>query len=1039
MSKPQEIQKILTTRSERVKMVDMHPKEPLILCALYSGQVTLWNYETKSMVKSFEINDAPVRCVRFITRLQCFACGADDMNIRIFNYNTMEKIKTFQAHEDYIRCLAVHEQLPLLLTSSDDMTIKQWDWSKGWAHTMTYEGHAHYVMSVVFNPKDPTTFATASLDQTVKVWSITTPVPNFSLEGHEEGVNCVEYYPGGDKPYIISGSDDHTVRVWDYQTKACIQVLTHHQHNVTAVFFHPDVPLLFTGGEDETVGVFSTQTWRQENSLNYGLLRCWALAAKPNTNHIGMGFDKGMVVVKVGRDEPIMSMDPNGKVLIALGNDITRLDIKGLSDKEIADGETIPLAAKEVGTTENTPTKILHGPSGQYIAVLTDGEYTINSSLAWRPKAYGQAISFCWGLENGSYAILETPTTVKLFKMFKERATIKLPEPAEQLFAGPALGVKCPGVIYFYDWASMNVVRRIDEAPRIVEWSDSGELVALVGESGFFVLKYNAEAVDAHFQSGAGSTEDGLDFAFDVVEEVDEKVRQAAWVGDCLCFINGAERLSYYIGGEVVTIAVLPRGQYLLGYLPKENRVFCMDRDRNVTSYQLYVSVIEYKTAIVREDFDTAAEVLPQVPVSMRFKVAQFLQARGLLEMALETTTEDDHRFDLAIQLGRLHTALTICRNCATATRWKQVGDLAMEQAYFDVVEEALTNAGDFNGLLLLFTSTSNTAALVRLGEAALRKGKSNVAFTCFHLIGRHAECVDILVHTQKIAEAAFYARTYCHSKVMEVVLKWKNSVAGMPRVRDAIADPVGFPNLFPNIPPAPPAAAPEAPSPAKAASPAPAAETSPLKEASPAKESSPVKEASPVKVPSPVKEAIQEEVQTSSPSASPPRVQSTSDEVTTPKPALATSSEATPAPAAKPSPAPAATPATAEVTPKGQEATPAHVTITPSPAGFRGLPEVGDSTVRRPPAPPPSARKEGDDIDDIFDEDFENFQPATAAEADAHEVPQANFDDADEDWGFVAPQNTAADEEITAEEVPEPVAAPEAPAPKPKKVGKKD
>ena len=42
---------------------------------------------------------------------------------------------------------------------------------------------------------------------------------HFSLEGHERGVNCIDYYPGGDKPYLLSGADDKTVKIWDYQTK----------------------------------------------------------------------------------------------------------------------------------------------------------------------------------------------------------------------------------------------------------------------------------------------------------------------------------------------------------------------------------------------------------------------------------------------------------------------------------------------------------------------------------------------------------------------------------------------------------------------------------------------------------------------------------------------------------------------------------------------------------------------------------------------------------------------------------------------------
>ena len=91
------------------------------------------------------------------------------MLIRVYNYNTMDKLKQFEAHNDYIRCVAVHPTLPLLLSSSDDMLIKLWNWEKGWMCTQIFEGHTHYVMQVIFNPKDTNTFASASLDRTIKV------------------------------------------------------------------------------------------------------------------------------------------------------------------------------------------------------------------------------------------------------------------------------------------------------------------------------------------------------------------------------------------------------------------------------------------------------------------------------------------------------------------------------------------------------------------------------------------------------------------------------------------------------------------------------------------------------------------------------------------------------------------------------------------------------------------------------------------------------------------------------------------------------
>lgn len=161
--------------------------------------------------------DVPVRAAKFVPRKSWVVTGSDDMHIRVFNYNTLERVHQFEAHSDYLRSLVVHPTLPYVISSSDDMLVKMWDWDNKWAMKQSFEGHTHYVMQIAINPKDNNTFATASLDKTVKVWQFGSNVPNFTLEGHEKGVNCVDYYHGGEKPYIISGADDHLVKIWDYQ------------------------------------------------------------------------------------------------------------------------------------------------------------------------------------------------------------------------------------------------------------------------------------------------------------------------------------------------------------------------------------------------------------------------------------------------------------------------------------------------------------------------------------------------------------------------------------------------------------------------------------------------------------------------------------------------------------------------------------------------------------------------------------------------------------------------------------------------------
>lgn len=799
----QGVKKKLLARSERVKCLDVHPREPWMLCSLYSGQVHLWDYGAQTLVKSFDIVDQlPVRTVKFIVRMSWFICGADDMCCRVYNFNTMEKVKAFEAHQDFIRCLAVHDQLPYVLTSSDDMTIKLWDWSKGWQNTMVFEGHTHYVMSVVFNPKDPNTFATASLDRTIKVWNLTSTVPNFTLEGHEKGVNCVEYYRGGDKPYLISGSDDRTARVWDYQTKCCIQTLAAHNHNISCVMFHPDLPLLITGSEDETVKIWQMATYRLETSLDYGLERVWAVACPPGTNKLAIGCDKGTVVVKLGKDRFVFSMDGNGKIIIAQNSEIQQMNVKTAME-EIVDGEKILLPTKELGHSENIPRKLEHNPNGQFIAVVSEGEYVINTALAWRPKTFGSCLQFAWSHESGGYAILETSQVVKIYKNFKEKKSFKLAVAADNLFGGPLLCVKAGDTVYFYDWDSQErgPIRKIAAAPKNVHWNETGELCCLVCDGSFFVLRFHRDAAQGALDAGGPLPEDGVEDAFDLVDEIDERVRQGAWIGDCFLFTNRNQRLNYYIGGEVVTLAVLERRMYLLGYVPKENRVFLCDKERTIVSYQLHLSVIEYQTAIVRGDLEGAqAVILPRVPEAQRSKIARFLDAQGHKEIALEVSTDDEHRFELAVQLKRLDVAQEIAERANNLAKWKQLGDLATQYCKFGQAAKALTAGQDYTGLLLLYSSTNDRAGLTELAAVAEAKGKHNVAFMARYLTGDLSGCLDILTASQRVPQAAVFARSYCPSLATKAVGQWRKDLGAATKTAASIADPAEYPNLFPQI-----------------------------------------------------------------------------------------------------------------------------------------------------------------------------------------------------------------------------------------------
>ncbi|XP_028320988.1 coatomer subunit beta'-like isoform X2 [Gouania willdenowi] len=756
------------------------------------------------MVKRFELCDLPVRMVKFVARKHWLIAGADDMQIRVFNYNTLERVHMFEAHADYIRCIAVHPTQPYILTSSDDMLIKLWDWEKKWVCSQVFEGHSHYVMQIVINPKDNNQFASASLDRTIKVWQLGSRTPNFTLEGHEKGVNCIDYYSGGDKPYLISGADDRLVKIWDYQNKTCVQTLEGHAQNVTAVNFHPELPIILSGSEDGTVRVWHTSTYRLENTLNYSMERVWCICSQQGSNSVAVGFDEGSIFLMLGREEPAMSMDASGKVMWARHSEVQQANMKTMGDTEIRDGERLPLGVKDMGSCEIFPQTIQHSPNGRFVVVCGDGEYIIYTAMALRNKSFGSAQEFVWAHDSSQYAVRESTAVVKIFKNFKQKKVFKPDFGAEGIFGGFLLGVRSNSSLAFFDWENAELIRRIEIQPKHIFWSDSGELVCIATSESYFVLRYFPERVAAAQESKEDTTEDGIEDALEVLGEVQEVVKTGAWVGDCFIYTSSVNRLNYYVGGEIITIAHMDRTMYLLGYIPKDDRLYLGDKELNVVSYSLLLSMLEYQTAVMRKDFSTADKVLPTIPKEQRTRVAHFLEKQGFKQQALAVSTDLEHRFELALQLGELQTAYELAleaEGLQSEHKWKQLAELATAKCQFNLAQECLHQAQDYGGLLLLATTSGNMGMVGKLSEGAERDGKTNVAFLTYFIQGRVDKCLDLLIKTDRLPEAAFLARTYMPSHVSRVIKLWKESLSKVnQKAADALADPTEYSNLFPGL-----------------------------------------------------------------------------------------------------------------------------------------------------------------------------------------------------------------------------------------------
>ena len=109
------------------------------------------------------------------------------------------------------------------------------------------------IFCVAFSP-DGKRIVTGSHDHTAKVWEVQTGRVILTLRGHSSAINSVAYSPDG--KHIVTSSEDDTVKLWNARTGQEILTFKGHTHRVRSVAFSPDGKHIVTGSWDNTATVW---------------------------------------------------------------------------------------------------------------------------------------------------------------------------------------------------------------------------------------------------------------------------------------------------------------------------------------------------------------------------------------------------------------------------------------------------------------------------------------------------------------------------------------------------------------------------------------------------------------------------------------------------------------------------------------------------------------------------------------------------------------------------------------------------------------
>eukprot|EP00658_Telonema_sp_P-2_P023521 TRINITY_DN19432_c0_g1_i1.p1 TRINITY_DN19432_c0_g1~~TRINITY_DN19432_c0_g1_i1.p1 ORF type:complete len:422 (-),score=78.60 TRINITY_DN19432_c0_g1_i1:398-1663(-) len=279
-----------------VTHVCFHPVVPLVAASGEDGTVKVWDYESGQFEKSLRGHTNAVQYLAFDPSGNMLASCSADLSIKIWDFNSYDNLKTLNGHEHNVSGVCFIPPGDYIASCSRDTTIKIWEASTGFC-TKTLTGHDDWVRRVIASA-DGKLLASCSTDQTIRLWDPDSGTCTAVLRGHTNVIETIAFAPesshniirasvqggaGEDEPpateqgpttsgaqacrYLVSGSRDKTVRLWDLTTQQCMRTLEGHDNWVRGVVFHSSGLHLISSSDDKSIKVWSLENLRCVRTL----------------------------------------------------------------------------------------------------------------------------------------------------------------------------------------------------------------------------------------------------------------------------------------------------------------------------------------------------------------------------------------------------------------------------------------------------------------------------------------------------------------------------------------------------------------------------------------------------------------------------------------------------------------------------------------------------------------------------------------------------------------------------------------------------
>jgi len=215
-------------------------------------------YDIKTGVLKYELNRFYEPSAVVISSDEKYAIASfQNLLAIIYNLKTGTCLRELR-QDGYFQVLTISPNDNFIISGDWDGNLRIWDIKNGILEKTLILNQDHgknWVHSIAISSNNK--YVVADSDKTAQIWDLETDTLKHILNNHDDTIRSIAI--SSDDKYIVTGSEDGTANIWDFESGE-LKYALYHNDSVRSVAISPDNKYVITGSFDKTAKIWSMQT-----------------------------------------------------------------------------------------------------------------------------------------------------------------------------------------------------------------------------------------------------------------------------------------------------------------------------------------------------------------------------------------------------------------------------------------------------------------------------------------------------------------------------------------------------------------------------------------------------------------------------------------------------------------------------------------------------------------------------------------------------------------------------------------------------------